>query len=143
MAKPHVRRKRRAARALLSKELVNPIVDFQFLEEALKCYLESAFSIIRERTTGALPYKLDRSTVENLPLRPLIQEFNKYSDDAALVRDLLALVRERNYCAHRAFVQMLTAAPDENRAEARRLQEIQGRIRSAKDRLTKLVTITR
>jgi hypothetical protein len=117
------KKERREARALVGKEFVDLIVDFQFLEEALKCYLDSAFSIIREQTTGALPCKLDRSDMAR-SLGGLIKQFARYSNDATLIQDLNALVPERNDCAHRAFVQMMTAAPDKNRAEARRLQEI-------------------
>jgi hypothetical protein len=132
------KRRLRAARTRNGKALVELVLDFQMVEEMLKRYLDSAFSIIRERTAGVLPYRPDRSTVEKLSLGKLISEFAKYSDDPGLVSELRALVEHRNYCAHRAFMEIALAergSADERNAEATRLSNIRLQFRRARVRL--------
>jgi hypothetical protein len=133
------RRHRRlsAAKALHGNTLFALLLDFQFIEEALKRYLHWAYAITRKRTEGILPCKLDRSEVEKFSFGRLIDEFEKFSDDASLVKELRDLVQHRNYCAHRAFMELaqLKAPVAERHAEAKRLLDVRKRVRSAGDRL--------
>jgi hypothetical protein len=98
------RKPTRTEQRLHAAALHSVVMEFQFLEEALRMYIDHAFDVIRARTAGLIPFNRDRRELEGLSLGRLIDEFAKHVDDGALVRELKALVPDRNYGAHRAFM---------------------------------------
>jgi len=106
MAKKKTHRSAKAERVKEAHMLAvqTALLQFQALEEALKSYIEGVFIIIRLRTEGFVPFTRSRTELEGLSLGRLIDELSKHADEPKLVADLKGLVRERNHCAHAAFL---------------------------------------
>ena len=141
MAKAKKKRDKRRRHTRLIGEhgdaLLALVLDFQLVEEGLKRYLERAFDLIRSRTSDLLNFGFDRSSVNDWPLGRLIDNFKKYSGDKQLAKDLEALRPYRNYCAHRAFMEIMfwrqhTSAPT---LDTKKLTEIHEQLRDAGDRV--------
>jgi hypothetical protein len=94
MAKHAKKVKKREARKRHSEALTALFIEFQIIEEALKIYL---------RRRG-------RSSVDGLTLKPLIDRFARRSGDLGLARKLHALVKPRDHCAHRAYLEAFVAS---------------------------------
>jgi hypothetical protein len=95
---------REATRKLHSLRLQSVLTDFQFIEEGLRLYIAGAYELIRKRLVGAIPFRLDETSLEKDALGGLILKFSQLSDNAELVKSMRALVPKRNSCAHRGFV---------------------------------------
>ena len=71
-----------------------------------------------------------------MPLGRLISQFEKFTDDKALVRDLRALVKDRNHYAHRGYLQRKGSDTLEKiMAEIQSLQEVKDRTDVVNNRL--------
>lgn len=96
-----VRRHRMDTYALAASQV---LMDFQFIEEALRMYIASAFNVIRTSTQDKVPFKFDRSSVEKDSLGKLIGKYSKLSDNQKLIADLNRVVEDRNLIAHRSLL---------------------------------------
>ena len=83
------------------------LLDFQYIELALKLYIAEVYAIISSRVEGIVPFKYDWKDVENEPLGRLLDRFSMISSDHQLVKDLRPLQKERNKLAHQAYVLTL------------------------------------
>ena len=88
----------------LSVVINRALFRFQFIEEGIKIYLESAYLIVKVKLDGVLRVRLTRKQIETKSLRQLISEFEKFSENDPLVADLKQLVEDRNFVAHQAFL---------------------------------------
>ena len=133
VSKSSIRRRLGARR---TDALMAVVLDFQFIEAALKRYLEYAYRIVELLTWGTQPFKQSRADVEDLALRGLVTRFARFTDDVSLVRDLQGLQRDRDHCAHRAFMEAFVKTGRGKAADDfRRLQSIRKRTQAAFYRL--------
>ena len=80
------------------------MMDFQYLEQFLKLYLDRCYKAIKERMQDTIPFDRDRKHVENMSYGKLLGEFNIYNDNTKLL-DVLGKLREpRNELAHAGFI---------------------------------------
>lgn len=77
---------------------------FQFLEESLKLYLDRAFSIVKEKTDGIIPFDYSRKDVEDKSLGKLLNIFKKFNSNTELINKISQLVKERNKRIHRGYL---------------------------------------
>lgn len=87
-------------------KLSSVIMNYQFIEEGLKIYLEKSFELIRQKLNDELPFEYNRATIEKYPMGKLIKAFDKHSNNKELVKKLEALPEKRNDIAHKGFVAM-------------------------------------
>lgn len=80
------------------------LLDFQFVEELLKIVTASSYEIIRRSIPAHIQFRPSRRDLEKESLGKLIRKYEEVSGNASLASKLKALVGERNFCAHRAFV---------------------------------------
>lgn len=80
------------------------LVDYQFLEEGLRMYAAYAYELIRTRLGEELPFKYSYVDTEKDALGKLIARFEKFSDEADLIKELKELVQHRNSVAHESFL---------------------------------------
>lgn len=93
------------------------LLDFQFIELALKLYMAETYAIISSRVEGVVPFKYGWKDVENEPLGRLLDQFSKISSDHQLIQELRPLQKERNKLAHQAYVLTLEEQSDGDRLE--------------------------
>ena len=93
------------------------LLDFQYIELALKLYIAEVYAIISSRVEGIVPFKYDWKDVENEPLGRLLDRFSMISSDHQLVKDLRPLQKERNKLAHQAYVLTLEEQSDGDQLE--------------------------
>ena len=68
----------------------------QLVEQALKLYITEALELAKQCIGHKIPFKMSGKDYDNLPLRQLIVEFDKLSDDETLVKELHAFTKKRN-----------------------------------------------
>jgi len=95
---------RYVARKQCSVALQAVLTDFQFMEEALRLYIEAVYELIRFRLNKQVPFRLDYNSLEKDALGTLVTKFSQLSDKADLIAALRALVPKRNQCAHKGFL---------------------------------------
>jgi len=149
---PSTDARRFAAENMHVGALHGSMVEFQYLEEALRRCIEYAYDIVRAQTRGLLSFKLTRKDLETAALGRLIDVFSKLVDEDALVVGLRGLVRDRNHSAHAAF--MLATMMDKDSLAAlrkhtkqhmavyRRTRAANGRVMKVLGRLSKLKALT-
>jgi hypothetical protein len=76
----------------------------QFIEELIRMYLSRHFEIIRRKTRGIVIFKYNYSDVQKKALGALVEDLNKTNGNSILVKSIKTLVKDRNYCAHGAFL---------------------------------------
>ncbi len=86
------------------KTAFDVISGFQALELALKLYLGCAYSIIRQKVAGSLPFKHKYEDIQNFPLERLLHLFQKFNDHAELQKRLNKLKEHRNNFAHQSLL---------------------------------------
>jgi hypothetical protein len=87
-----------------SRALQLILLDFQFIEEALRMCLVQAYRVVSVRTAGFLSYKPPIAALEKDPLGRLISKFETFFDDKVLIADLKEIQPFRNQCAHRGLL---------------------------------------
>lgn len=80
------------------------LLDFQYIEQALRVYITCSNMIIKKKLLGIMPYRYGYDFIENDSLGKLLEKFEKVSDNVDLVKKLKKLVPERNRIAHRSLL---------------------------------------
>lgn len=80
------------------------MIDFQFIEEALKRYISKADKLIQIQVSHLFPYRYDRKDVEKLALKRLLERYSKISNNTSLVKQIDKLTKKRNDLAHQGFL---------------------------------------
>jgi abortive infection bacteriophage resistance protein len=80
------------------------MLDFQFIEEALRRYISRAYELIRQKTAGEIPFKFEEKDLERDSLGKLVQKFSQLSDNDVLCDTIRKLVPTRNMCAHNGLM---------------------------------------
>jgi len=93
------------------------LIDFEYIELALKLYIAETYATISSRLEGIVTFKYGWEDVENEPLDRLLNQFSKISSDHQLVKGLGLLQKERNKLAHQAYVLTLEEQSDRDHLE--------------------------
>ena len=88
----------------LSVAINRALMRFQFIEEGMRVYLDSAYLLVKATLDGTLPVRLTRKQIESKTLRQLVGEFEKFNDNESLISDIRDLIEDRNFVAHQAFL---------------------------------------
>ena len=84
--------------------VVEAIMEFQFFEERLKCYLYDAYKLIKLRINGCLTFNYSEKEIDNASLGKLIFLYKKVSSNEKLFNKMEMLAADRNYVSHKGFV---------------------------------------
>jgi hypothetical protein len=85
------------------------LIQFQFVEEIIKNYLDFSYSIIKSRVSKDIEFNYSYEDVKNMSLQKLVHIFNKLSKRKDLVEYLNSIIPDRDFLAHRALLS--TIAP--------------------------------
>ncbi len=78
----------------------------QCVEETIKDYLVEVYEIIKKKLGNQIPFKFSRKSVENDSLGRLLTKFSKVNSNKDVIDRIGRLIKNRNYCAHRAYVMI-------------------------------------
>jgi hypothetical protein len=83
------------------------LIGCQLVEEALKSYIINCNGIVAVSLRNTIPFNYAEKEIEDLSLDRLTGHFKRFNSNAELISKLQKLPKERNYCAHRAFVSAI------------------------------------
>ena len=89
-----------------SKKLSIALMFLQHIEETIKDYLVEVYEIIKKKLGNQIPFKFSHKSVENDSLEKLLTKFRKVNSNKKLIDRVGRLIKDRNYCAHRAYVMI-------------------------------------
>jgi len=87
-----------------SKKLSIALMFFQYIEETIKDYLAEVYEIIKIKLRNQIPFKFSYKSVQNHSLRRLLTKFEKVNSNKDLIDTIDHLIKDRNYCTHRAYI---------------------------------------
>lgn len=88
------------------RELAQGLLQFQFMEEGLRIYLERAYRLVRHKMLGGLTVRLSETGLNGKTMKQLLAEFKKFNGNDGLIQEISQLIGTRNDLAHVAFFQM-------------------------------------
>jgi hypothetical protein len=90
------------------------MISFQFIEEALRMFLERAEVLISRRLQGLIPYNTDHRIKSNqrASLGRLIAQFRPYCEDQELILELNTIAERRNSAAHKSLLLTMEESQD-------------------------------
>lgn len=94
-------------------KLGNALLNFQYIEEALRTYLWCVYNIVKLKLGNQIPFKFSRKDVKTDSLGVLIAKFEKVSSNKQLIDQLNGLVKVRNHCAHQAYLMTFEEMKDD------------------------------
>jgi hypothetical protein len=113
------------------------LMEFQFIEEAFRMYISYCYNIITNKVTGHIPFNFTYKDLEKDALGTLLWKFKKFSNNKKLAIKIEKLIKERNRCAHEAYLltyeQRHSSAYFENEVE-----KLKSTIVQAKESLAEL-----
>ena len=80
------------------------MLDFQFIEELLKIVIGCSYEALRRSAPFLVRFRPTRGDLEKNPLGRLIDKYGDVSRNDTLVKQLRAVVQDRNFCAHQSLV---------------------------------------
>ena len=89
------------------RRLPQCLVTFQFVEEALRMYVDSVDLVIQDKMKDFFHYDGLGESLSKMSLGSLIREFDRRTDRNDIVSSLKRLARERNYFAHQGYLLSL------------------------------------
>jgi len=87
-----------------SDALSRALLALQFVEECMRMYLGHCYGIITARVANVFVYSRTYADIRKKSMGQLLQEFRQFCGDQELVSSINALVKDRNFCAHEAFL---------------------------------------
>jgi len=79
------------------------VLQFQFVEEALKAYISVVRDILQASIPAEIDFRQSHEEIDSMPLGRLIQTFGRYTRNQELLRQLTQLTPLRNHVAHKAL----------------------------------------
>lgn len=80
------------------------LLNFQYIEEGMKMYIDYAQMIISINLNKKIPYKHHYDALKNLPMRKALKEFQRYNDNEILIKKIQKIIENRNFVAHESFL---------------------------------------
>ena len=97
---------------------------FQWIEVSLKMAIGLSKAVIKQQLKGIIDYRPEKERLDKFTLGKLVETYDRFGGEQALVEELRQCVKERNDLAHEAFV----LSEEEQKSEAflhRRTEELQ------------------
>ncbi len=88
-------------------------MNFQFMEESIRMYLASAYCIVLRKLDNQIPFEFTYKEVEKDSLGKLLIKFGKFNSNKQLIDNISEIIKERNHCAHRAYLMTAEELNDE------------------------------
>ena len=80
------------------------VMEFQFIEELLRMYISYCYYIIHLSLSKKIPFKYAYKDLQKDSLGKLLDKFKKFSNNNELIKKIDHIIKDRNYCAHKAFI---------------------------------------
>jgi hypothetical protein len=120
------------------EKLPEALLKFQFIEESLRIYIAYCYQIISLRIPKEITFKYGYNDLQKDSLGTLLRKFKKFSANDLLIQKLGSIVKDRNYCAHQAY--LLTYKQQKNpgylAAEIRKMGKIIAKAESCRELLS-------
>lgn len=97
---------------------------FQLIEQFLKLYIKYSFKHAAVYLSGKMYFRFTGEEFEDAPWGRLLNTFCKLNDNNEVVGVLKKLKKERDFCAHRAFVWYLKKDQRSHEEKLKRIKEI-------------------
>jgi len=90
------------------QETINGLLlDFQWIELSLRMIVGCSYELLRRSAPSLITFNPKQGALERDALGRLLERYSEVSHNVALVAEMKQLVKDRNYCAHQAFVLSL------------------------------------
>jgi hypothetical protein len=109
-------------------KLPGALLNFQWIEEALRQYLGRTEFMIASEVIAFMSYKIDTQEFEKASLGTLLKFFRRRNQNKDLHKLISELVQDRNFCAHAGYLHI-----HESKDDPKKLKE-------ASERLDKVIT---
>jgi len=86
------------------QKLPEALLKFQFIEELLRMYIVYCYQIISLRIPKQIPFKYKYKDLQKDALGTLLGKFKKFTNNALLIGKIESIIKDRNYCAHEAYL---------------------------------------
>jgi hypothetical protein len=86
------------------EKLPEALLKFQFIEEVLRMYIAYCYQIICLRVSKQIPFKYEYNDLQKDALGTLLGKFRKCSNNDLLIGQIENIIKDRNYCAHEAYL---------------------------------------
>ena len=96
------------------KKLQGILVTFQFIEELLRMYIAYCYKIISLKVSKFIEFKYSYKDLQKDSLGTLISHFKKLSKKSSLIKNIEQIIKDRNYCAHEAYLLTYEQQKDSN-----------------------------
>ena len=93
--------------------LQKALMNFQFMEESIRMYLTSAYCIVLRKLDNQIPFEFTYKDVEKDSLGKLLIKFGKFNSNKQLIDNIREIMKDRNHCAHRAYLMTAEELNDE------------------------------
>jgi hypothetical protein len=94
-------------------KVTSVLMDFQYIEEALRMYITVANRMIKNKMKNFLPFKYYYAWVRKDSLGKLIDKFEKINDNQELIKKLKLFTHDRNKIAHESLLLTTQEQNDE------------------------------
>jgi hypothetical protein len=84
------------------------LIAFQYIEEAIRQYLGRCEIIIADRLYSITKYRIDDRGMDKLSLGRLVDKFEKVNGNDDLIKEIRAIIVERNFVAHRSYIDLVS-----------------------------------
>jgi hypothetical protein len=90
--------------ALYLQKVPCVLLTFQYIEEFLRMYIAHCYQIINFKVSKHIPFKYNYKDLQKDSLGTLLSKFKNLSKESSLIKKIENLVKDRNYCAHEAYL---------------------------------------
>ncbi|MGA9111715.1 MAG: hypothetical protein ACLPSL_06300 [Smithella sp.] len=113
------------------------LLTFQFIEELIRMHISYCYQIIYLKVSRHIPFKYNYKDLQKDSLGTLISKFKKFNKDSSLITNIENIVKDRNYCAHQAYLLTYEQQrnPEHLIKEVKRIDEIIGKAENCLERL--------
>ena len=118
--------------------LRNVLMDFQYIEEALRWNISLSYKIANKKIDKTIPFNYSDTDFERDAMGALISKYEKYCNDVDLIKALRDLTKHRNGAAHKGWLMNAAQRDDKEYLKTRidELEDIADKSKSAFHKLT-------
>ncbi len=96
------------------RQMMTSLMWFQFLEVAIKMYIERAYDLIQKRLNNDIPYNFSKKDINSYALGRLCEHLSKLTHNKELISEIRELVPIRNKIAHKGYLYVFNDRTSEN-----------------------------
>lgn len=91
----------------LYQKVGHSLAGCQMVEQELKLSIAEALKLTKKCIGQRMPFRFNEEDYLDFPLGRLIQEFKRYTENDALIKDLNNFKKDRDYLTHKAISNCL------------------------------------